>query len=62
MDKIFIFIYLNYISIFCHCIYLKDYLYLLEREDYLNLLEVKIEYHLNLLEKIDWDIIFLWIT
>ena len=58
IDKLFLdkknkFIYSNYISIFCICIYLKYYLYLLEREDYLYLLEIKIEYYLNLLEKID---------
>ena len=53
LDKKFKFIYLNYISIFCICIYLKDYLYLLQIEDYLYLLEIKIEYYLNLLEKID---------
>ena len=62
MNKKFLFIYLNYISIFCICIYLKGYLYLLEKEDYLYLLEIKIEYYLNLLEKIDWNIIFVWIT
>ena len=53
LDKKFIFIYLNYLSIFCICIYLKNYLYLLEIEDYLYLLEIKIEYYLNLLEKVD---------
>ena len=53
LDKKFISIYLNYITIFCICIYLKDYLYLIQIEEYLYLLEIKIEYYLNLLEKID---------
>ena len=52
LDKKFIFIYLNYKSIFCICIYLKNYLYLLVI-DYLYLLELKIEYYLILLKKID---------